>query len=416
MNVAVLIAVFLGVCVAVLLWVVFCQLRQVSSLHAWLKDPKQHTVPNVAHCGNWQGIYDELTRLENSRQKRAERLNHTVHRLNRMMTAIPSAVLIINQKGGIEWKNAKADEYLSLQNNKLPIHKQIPDDNFVAFLNDNGKGESKGVGMEKKLTLNQKTLLCTLIPIEANATMLIAHDMSASEHLNISKNAFIANVSHELRTPLTVIQGFLETLSDNELERELELEFIGLMQKQSERMLDLIEGLLTLSRLENDDSPIQEPINLSELINSIVKDASRLSDTHHMTVQIEDGIWVMGAYKELYSAFSNLIFNAVRHTESGTNIDVHLSVQKGDAEHESEAVFFVKDDGDGISSEHLTHLTERFYRVDKGRSRKTGGSGLGLAIVKHVLARHHAVLTIESEVGKGSKFEVKMACDGTVPA
>lgn len=393
-------------------WLLVCQLRQVAHLNTWLKSPKKQHISidgSVPFFGDWQGIYDELLRIENGHQKRAERLNKTIHRLNRMMTAIPSAVLIINEKKGIEWKNAKADEYLSLQNEPLPLDKQINDDGFCSFLSSllphktNSK-QPDDSSIEQTLKFNQKTLHCTLIPIEANATMLIAHDMTASEQLNVSKNAFIANVSHELRTPLTVIQGFLETLSENELDRALQLEFIGLMYQQSERMLDLIEGLLTLSRLENDDSPIKLPVNLSKLMMSIIKDAKALSKTHKMDTNITDDVWVMGVYKELYSAFGNLIFNAIHHTAGGTQIDIDLSVDGG------QAVFFVKDNGEGISSEHLSHLTERFYRVDKGRSRKTGGSGLGLAITKHILARHHAILTITSEVGVGSNFGVKIPC------
>ena len=386
-------------------WVVIYQRQQLKQLNGWLKNAQMTQPPIISdfaqNFGDWQGVYDELSHIKNSRQKRDKYLNDTIQRLNRMMAAMPSAMLIINQKGSIEWKNAKADDYLSLQNNKLPLDKQIDDENFHAFLKD---GLADKNPTEQKLKLGQRTLICTLIPIEANATMLIAHDVSATEQLYISKNAFVANVSHELRTPLTVIQGFLETLADNELDRALQLEFIKLMQEQSERMLDLIEGLLTLSRLENDDNPAKSPINLSKLMTNIVKDARTLSDTHHITADIADDVWVMGVYKELYSAFGNLVFNAVRHTESGTQIDVHLSSEQG------WAVFFVKDDGDGIDKVHLTHLTERFYRVDKGRSRKTGGSGLGLAIAKYALARHHATLSIGSEVGVGSVFGVKMPC------
>lgn len=347
----------LSVCVVVLCAVVISQIKQLIRLNTWLKSPKDPLQADglAGVFSNWQGVFDELYRQELSRQKRADRLNHAVHRLNRMMTAIPSAVLIVNKKGMIEWKNARSDDYLSLKNNKLTLKEQVANDEFSAFLDNiekNSAEQDNGRQMDSKIQLGQKTLLCTLIPIEANANMLIVHDVSATEQLNISKNAFIANVSHELRTPLTVIQGFLETLADNELDRTLQQEFIGLMQKESVRMLDLIEGLLTLSRLENDDNPAKysEPIDLSMMIAGIAKDASNLSDTHVITTDITPDIWVVGAYKELYSAFSNLIFNAVRHTDAGTDVVVSLSVV-GD-----EICFFVKDNGDGISGEHLTNL------------------------------------------------------------
>lgn len=396
-----LVASILALCVVSLLWVVVSQICHIKQLRAWLKTPdKPLQAKGIAQAfGDWQGVFYQLEQQEINRKNRASRLNHAVHRLNRMMIAIPSAVLIINKKGVIEWKNARADAYLSLKDSKAPLKEQVNSHEFSAFL-DSAMPQTH---TEAKLQLGQRTLFCTLIPIEANSNMLIAHDVSASEQLNISKNTFIANVSHELRTPLTVIQGFLEMLADKELSDELRQEFVGLMQKESARMLDLIEELLTLSRLENDDNPAKysEPICLSDMIADIAKDAQNLSSTHQISTDITPNIWVKGVYKELYSAFSNLIFNAVRHTESGTKVHVHLSVGE-------EICFFVQDEGDGISGEHLAHLTERFYRVDKGRSRKTGGTGLGLAIAKHALARHHANLTIQSEVGVGSVFGVVM--------
>ncbi|UNU72976.1 ATP-binding protein [Moraxella nasovis] len=395
----------LSLCVAVLFLVAVSQFYHLKRLTLWLQNSDNALqASDVGKLLGWQRLYDELFKKERSRQKRDDRLHRTINRLNRMMTAIPSAVLIVDEKGGIAWKNGLAEDYLSLKNNKLPLIKQVNDKDFIQFLS--AKEES---GVEQKLSLNQKTLLCTLIPIEANARMLIAHDVSASEQLIITKNAFIANVSHELRTPLTVIQGFLETLQDNELPRELQLEFIGMMSSESRRMLGLIEDLLTLSHLENDDprTKHQENINLSELIDSIVKDARHLSDSHHIHADITPDIYMLGVYKELYSAFSNLIFNAIRHTENGTEVRVHLSA-------DDEIEFFVQDNGGGISGEHLAHLTERFYRVDKGRSRKTGGSGLGLAIAKHALARHGGVLGVHSEVGVGSKFGVKIPMNETV--
>lgn len=387
-------------CIALLLIVLINQALHLRRLGRWLHDK---TTPAQADglaklMSNWQSIFDELYRQEQNHQKRLTRLNHTIHRLNRMMTAIPSAVLIINKKGMIEWKNQLGEAYLSLKDDKLPLKEQIHDEAFLAFLDNVGDQEQTNI----KLSLGQKTLLCTLIPIEADARMLICHDISATEQLYISKNNFIANVSHELRTPLTVIQGFLEALSDNDLDQALEREFVSLMQQESTRMAGLIEELLLLSHLENDELPSeQDLIDLSQMITDIVQSAKTLSDTHTITTDISPDIWVMGSHKELYSAFSNLIFNAIRHTNANTQVEVRLSCH--------EVVdFYVKDDGEGIAPEHLGHLTERFYRVDKGRSRKTGGSGLGLAIAKHALARHHATLTIDSTVGVGSTFGVRM--------
>lgn len=365
----------------------------------WLQRAEKQPTPMPSAVGLWQAIFDDIAQKDQHRQKKKERQEQTISRLNRMIATVPSAVMLINKKGQIVWKNALADSYFGLGEDKRPLIKQvITDPSFHEFLDT-----MTGVAHDIKLRLEPKTYVFTLVPIEANASMLIAHDISASEQLNISKNAFIANVSHELRTPLTVIGGFLETMQDMpKMDIELQREFVALMTKESNRMLDLVNDLLTLSRLENDEHHQDnfEPINLSELVADVVEDAQALSSQHHISTDIAPNIQVSGVYKELYSALSNLVFNAIRHTSDGTKVDIELTMN------DNSPLFIVKDTGEGIEPEHLLHLTERFYRVDKGRSRKTGGSGLGLAIAKHALARHKAVLEIDSEVGVGSVFRV----------
>lgn len=394
---------FVGIIGVLLVWNLYHCLH-LHRLLCWL-DNKQQMLPKVMSShfdrslGGWQLIFDKLTANQYKQIKHKQRLNATIHRLNRMMASLPSALVIVNDKGIIEWKNAKADAYLGLDTSlKMPIKQQIAHEEFHALFD---VASSQGVE-EVKITLNQKTLLITIIPIESGATMLIASDISATEQLHNSKSIFIANVSHELRTPLTVIQGFLEMLENDALEQELRREFVGLMQKEALRMMELIEGLLTLSRLENDQHNFDtEPVCLSQMIMGICTDVAALSDGHCITSHICPDVWVDGVYKELYSVFSNLIVNAIRHTEHGTQIEVNLFC-------DDDIVFVVKDDGEGIASEHLVHLTERFYRVDQGRSRKTGGSGLGLAIAKHAVARHDGVLSVESCVGEGSVFTVRL--------
>lgn len=382
-------------------------LYHLYHLHTWLKSTDQLSPSATSNnaFGLWRSVFGILSEQAKSREKRKQKLAHTVARLNRMIAAIPSAVMIVNEDGHIEWKNALADGYFGLHHyhKKMTLAQAVDIPVFHDFL-DNAL--SLGGVSDVKMQLNQKTLLLTLIPIEAKANMLIAHDISASEQLNVSKNAFVANVSHELRTPLTVIGGFLETMQDTpDLPSDLQDEFVALMKKESERMLDLVEGLLTLSRLENDgfDQDGFEAIDLSALAQGIAQDAKTLSQNHVISSDIAPNVWVSGIYKELYSALSNLAFNAVRHTPDGTKVHISLMVQDGE-NGQKQVKFAVKDTGDGIEEHHLRHLTERFYRVDKGRSRKTGGSGLGLAITKHALARHQATLQIDSTVGVGSVF------------
>ncbi len=378
-------------------------------LVAWLTNPKVSTVPEG--MGIWKIIFDTLWQQAKSRKKRKQKLNNTLQRLNRMIATMPSGVLILDNQGRIEWKNALADAHFGLQQatdkkNILKNLVRLP--KFHQFLDDAQLNPDSPATTKLTFPVHHKehTLQLTLVPFETNAKMLISHDISANEQLNATRTAFIANVSHELRTPLTVISGFLETLADiPELDNETRQEFIELMQKESERMLTLIEDLLTLSRLENQPYQVTdlEKVNLTELINNIVNETRILAQNHHtIHAEISPDIWINGVYKDLYSALSNIAFNAVRHTPDGTTVTIGLNLADNHT-----AYFFVSDTGSGIAPEHLKHLTERFYRVDKGRSRKTGGSGLGLAIAKHALAEHQAILNIESQLGEGSRFSTK---------
>ena len=215
---------------------------------------------------------------------------------------------------------------------------------------------------------------------------------------------FIANVSHELRTPLTVVSGYLELLLDQD-DKSFDPQWQRIfeqMQSQTNRMQHLVEDLLLLSSIESAELPGQlvTKINMASMLQSICDDAQVLSGDkqHHISSEVDESLTLMGNRKEIRSAFSNIVFNAVRYTPAGGDITLKW-YHDGD-----EKVFSVKDTGIGIDADHLPRLTERFYRVDKSRSRDDGGTGLGLAIVKHVLIRHHGRLVIHSEAGKGSEF------------
>jgi two-component system phosphate regulon sensor histidine kinase PhoR len=221
------------------------------------------------------------------------------------------------------------------------------------------------------------------------------------EKLDLMRRDFIANVSHELRTPLTVVGGFLETLSDmdNTLSAQTK-QYFDMMLEQTQRMQLLIEDLLTLSQLEaNSSGPEEEAIDIANLLKIVISEAKGLSNgKHQIHLQTQDGLNIKASRKELHSAFSNLVSNAIRYTPEGGEIFVTWQLDN------HQAVFSVRDTGIGIEPEHITRLTERFYRVDRSRSRETGGTGLGLSIVKHILSRHQARLEIHSEFGKGSTF------------
>jgi two-component system phosphate regulon sensor histidine kinase PhoR len=240
-----------------------------------------------------------------------------------------------------------------------------------------------------------------LVPFGEGKKLLVARDITDLERVDAMRRDFIANVSHELRTPLTVVGGFVETLADApDLPREESRRYYDLMLDHTRRMQRLLDDLLTLSRLESDDHALKdEPVDVPELAQALKTEAESLSrGRHRIELQIESDAWLKGGLQEIRSALGNLVSNAVRYTPEGGSVTLRWREQNG------EAVFSVTDTGEGIALEHIPRLTERFYRVDRSRSRETGGTGLGLAIVKHVLTRHGARLDIQSTPGKGSTF------------
>jgi two-component system phosphate regulon sensor histidine kinase PhoR len=236
--------------------------------------------------------------------------------------------------------------------------------------------------------------------------------MTQREKVDVMRRDFIANVSHELRTPLTVVGGFLETLSDMEGAVPDNLKnYFAMMEEQTIRMRRIIEDLLTLSTIEsNTQDPDDNEIDMASLLKSVQNDAIGLSQglnktQHNIQLEVDSTLNLNGAADELQSVFSNLVSNAIRYTPTGDKnsgksgeIFIRWALQDG------EPVFSVRDTGIGIEQQHIERLTERFYRVDRSRSRETGGTGLGLSIVKHILLRHQAKLEISSELGAGSTF------------
>ena len=240
--------------------------------------------------------------------------------------------------------------------------------------------------------------------------LLLSRDVTLIEQAEVMRRDFVANVSHEIRTPLTVLLGFVETLQTLQLTPQEQENYLQLMAKQALRMKSLVEDLLTLSKLEGSPYPsFQEWTSLKSILKQCEEDADGLMKTlqvdgsppHVMSFHISDSladVEISGSIQELTSAFTNLISNALRYTPGGGSVNVSWSKQ------EEGAAFIVKDTGPGISAEHLPRLSERFYRIDRSRSRDTGGTGLGLAIVKHVMQRHGGHLQVESDLNKGSQF------------
>lgn len=376
---------------------------QFGKLHRWLKNPKPNTIPH-AH-GIWGEIFETLLRQTKSRKKSKQKLANALNRLNRIAEAMPNGVILLNKSGRLEWFNQSAAQHLQLnaQTDRDGIIKDLVAlAEFHQFLDSDHNQQP-----ETQLAIENRPILISKTKIENDKLLLVTQDMSASEQLNQTRADFVANVSHELRTPLTVISGFVETLTDMpDLPRKQQQEFLALIQQENVRMLNLIKDLLILARLEHfqQDDKNKQAVNLSELVAQITQDGKALSnDKHQFILNIEADIWISGVTLDLQNALSNLVFNAVRYTPDHGSIQVIL--QKNQAQ--THAKFSVIDTGTGIAPEHIPRLTERFYRVDRGRSRETGGTGLGLAITKHALAKHDTCLKIESELGIGSIFSVE---------
>lgn len=402
--------------IGVLIVVAFCsalgllwQFYYLFKLAAWLDKPQQDTIPHPID-GMWRGVFASLARYAQDKGERKRKLAQSLSRFNRAADAMPNGVLVLDADGQITWMNRLAVEHLNLD----PQHDWgkvladvMPADTLQTFLHTPLENSIEYKLVLPKKPVGERFVNVIRVPFDDTDQLLITRDISEAEQLHATRTAFVANVSHELRTPLTVINGFLETMAETaDLPAEQTQRFIGLMRKEGVRMQNLLADLLTLSRLESGVEAEHTPINLSQLVELLVEDAEHLSDSqHHITAEIQENLWVKGVYTDLYNGLSNIIFNAVRYTPAGGDIAVHLTeLPNHNPFTLPEIRFSVRDNGPGIDAKHIPHLTERFYRVDKGRSRQTGGTGLGLAITKHALAEHHAVLTIHSEVGVGSEF------------
>jgi len=248
-----------------------------------------------------------------------------------------------------------------------------------------------------------------LHPYGDGRKLLLSRDVTALEQAEAMRRDFVANVSHEIRTPLTVLAGFVETLQTVPLGDGERARYLGLMSQQAHRMQSLVNDLLTLSRLEGSPPPrSSEWVPVQQLTAQCESEARALAQLLGkkelaLTFSVPAGLEVAGASAELLSAMSNLVSNAVRYTPGTQRVDVAWTVDA-----DGRAEFSVADTGPGIAPEHLPRLTERFYRIDRSRSRETGGTGLGLAIVKHAVQRHGGQLRITSAPGRGSTFAIEL--------
>jgi two-component system, OmpR family, phosphate regulon sensor histidine kinase PhoR len=375
------------------------QLSYLYQLNNWLDQPDSTKLPDG--WGAWTHIFSRLYRLRRDDEKSQAELSEWLARFRQAMHLLPDGVVIMDDVLFLEWCNPAAERHLGLSNERdkgMRVTNLIRSPEFMDYI-ILGRYEQP-----LTLSLRSRKLIVQIIPFENRRQILVTHDVTETERIERMRRDFIANASHELRTPLTVIVGFLEIASSEpDLDEATRAAHLKLMTEQGHRMQHLIEDMLTLSRLESVDYPLRaEPVEIGKLMEQIAREARALSSGKHAITMSCTGPDLLGSADELHSAFGNLASNAVRYTPEGGSIE--LIWEDGP----SGPRFIARDTGIGISAEHIARLTERFYRVDKSRSRETQGTGLGLAIVKHVLLRHGGSLSIESEAGKGSSFIVSM--------
>ncbi|EXJ40392.1 phosphate regulon sensor kinase PhoR [Vibrio parahaemolyticus VPTS-2010] len=379
-----------------LVWHLHNQVR----LSSWLWDEKRLTPPSGS--GYWESLFNGLYRLQQRQRRKRKELTNLIRRFRNGAESLPDAVVVFRAEGNIVWCNRLAQHLLGFhwpEDSGQPISNLIRTPDFIKYLNKKDFSEP----LEMRSPLNVERMLeLRIVPYTEGEHLMVVRDVSQLKQLEGMRRNFFANVSHELRTPMTVLQGYLEMTEDPDMiVGPMWTKAHGVMTEQLNRMNSLVNQLLTLSKIEAAPMhELEDVVNVPAMLEVLEKEAISLSgdDQHKLKFDVDTSLRVLGDDDQLRSAISNLVYNAVKYTPPGANIHVRwYQTAQG-------ACLEVEDSGDGIEPQHLHRLTERFYRVDKARSRDTGGSGLGLAIVKHALSHHDSHLEIQSEVGVGSKF------------
>ena len=359
-----------------------------------------------ADVGPWDDLTAELYHRSRQQKGLIAELQQTNEAFMSAAIALPIGAITLDKSFQIRWFNPAAETQLHL-NRKTDIGQNVQNllrsPEFASYARQNSWPDP--IVITKTNGAGDQRILIRLIPYSTDQILLITRDLTQIEKLETTRKDFVANVSHEMRTPLTVLGGFLETLLEappDAFTPEQTRHYLSLMHEQSQRMQALVADLLVLSDLETSPVIEREEINIPLLIQSSRQQIEALSNgKHSFEWRITPGLHLLGQSTELASAISNLLTNAVRYTPEGGRISVSWALNS-----DGKAVYSVTDTGIGISSEHIPRLSERFYRVDRGRSREVGGTGLGLAITKHVAMRHDADLKIQSKLGQGSTFSL----------
>jgi two-component system phosphate regulon sensor histidine kinase PhoR len=374
------------------------QFVHLLRLLRWLRADQMALAPDLA--GPWGELVAMVARLYRRKQFHKQRLLRLLRELRRSTAAMPDGVVVLNPQAEILWFNRTAARLLGFRGKSdfgLRIENLVRQPEFVRYLR---AADYSGPVILRSAVGGDRFLSLQIVPYGNGQLLTLVRDVTREYRLEAMRKDFVANASHELRSPLTVISGYLETLTQD---AEIDPTLAGPlheMRRQALRMTSIVQDLLELSRLESSESDApREPIDIGALMAQLRQDVLA-RNPHPATVQVraDSGAKLMGEEIQIHSAFSNLVDNAAKYTPPEGSVQIRWwTDEKG-------GHFSVTDTGIGIAVGHIPRLTERFYRADPGRSRATGGSGLGLAIVKHVLQRHGADLSIESEEGRGSQF------------
>lgn len=379
------------------------QVWHATKLSKLLLTPKHGDIPRA--MGVWGEIYYRLHKLTRAWRDQVIDVEQQHQRFIQAIQASPNGVVMLNEDDQMEWCNAIAGTHFGLNARRDAMQRIthiLRKPAFVQYIvrqNYRDPIRLTNMGLFEEYTLDVQ-----IFPYGDKQKLILSQDVSQIEKTDAMRRDFVANVSHELKTPLTVLAGFLETVQELSPSPEDRDRYLELMSIQTGRMKTLVEDLLTLAKLEgNPEPPISQAIPMATMMAKLKIDAEGLSQGHHqMTFENKSDKNILGDEAEMYSAFSNLVFNAVRYTPEGGKVDVVWE------DTDSGAEFSVTDTGPGIAEEHIPRLTERFYRIDRSRSRETGGTGLGMAIVKHVINRHQGELKIQSVLGQGSRFSLTL--------
>ncbi|PCS23743.1 phosphate regulon sensor histidine kinase PhoR [Candidatus Enterovibrio escicola] len=382
--------------VLVLLWNFYHQLK----LSDWLWKERSLTYPS--RLGNWTPLFNDIHRLQKRNRRHRKELANFIRRFRNGAESLPDAVVVFEYEGSIVWCNKLAQELLGF---RMPddagqyIANLIRTPEFIEYL---ARAEFCDAFEMRSPLHASNTLEFRTMHYAVGEYLMVVRDITQLKQLEGMRRNFFANVSHELRTPMTVLRGYLEMSEDpGILVGSMWVKAHEVMIEQLSRMEGLVEQLLTLSKIEASIKiALDQQVDVPTMLDALEKEARTLSGNraHVFKFDIDYSLKVLGDEDQLRSAISNLVYNAVKHTPSGADIKVLWFLSPKGPRLE------VIDTGEGIESRHIDRLTERFYRVDKARSRQTGGSGLGLAIVKHSLNHHESELEIKSKVGKGSVF------------